>query len=229
MPGPNSFRTQPREADGKFGEKTGAPSEVALVDAERPPLGPRDDFVGGRRAAVYANAATTQGLHSAGNYNRVERTGNEALFLLNGDLHREDGPAQVIFHGEAIVERHYFLHGEEITAFDDGASAGVERAVYDMEEEFGLLENVPPTDATDKLSDAISVTATATAARIRYNDAIARLKADRDGSGDMAVLEAQRVLREEVYDDGQGFETREVSIDVGTLRALLAKAVPQSA
>lgn len=223
MPGPRFYDPfeHPRAADGKFSEKTGGAPEVAL--------GPRDDFVGAQRAAVYANAAQTQGLHPAGNYNRVERSNNEARFLLNGELHREDGPAQVIFHGEKIVERHYFLHGDEITAFDESATLGAESTVYEMEDEFGLLENVPHTDATDKLSDAISVTASATAARIRYNDALARLKADRDGFGDMAVLEAQRILREEVFDDGQGFESREVSIDVDTLRALLAKAEPQSA
>lgn len=220
MPGPRFYDPfdHPRATDGTFAEKTGAAPEVAL--------GPRDDFVGGQRAAVYANAAQTQGLHHTGNYNQVERSSNEARFLLNGELHREDGPAQVIFHGEKIVERHYFLHGEEIVAFDDDASSATENTVYEMEDEFGLLENVPHTDATDKLSDAISVTASATAARLRYNDALSRLKADRDGSGSDAVAEAQRILREEVYDDGQGFETRDVSISVDTLRALLAKAEP---
>jgi hypothetical protein len=43
---------------------------------------------------------------------------------------------------------------------------------------------------------------------------------------DDAVEEARRILREEVYDDGQGFETREVSIDVDTLRALLPAEEP---
>lgn len=36
-----------------------------------------------------------------------------------------------------------------------------------------------------------------------------------------AVAHAEEILREEVYDDGQGFSTREVFIDVDVLRALL--------
>lgn len=39
-----------------------------------------------------------------------------------------------------------------------------------------------------------------------------------------AVARAEEILREDVYDDGQGFSTREVFIDVDVLRALLPTA-----
>lgn len=36
-----------------------------------------------------------------------------------------------------------------------------------------------------------------------------------------AVAEVERILREEVYEDGTGFSTRDVSVPVDTLRILL--------
>lgn len=44
-----------------------------------------------------------------------------------------------------------------------------------------------------------------------------------------AVAESERILREDVYDDGNGFTTRDVSIPVETLRTLLRGRVGQLA
>lgn len=107
-----------READGKFGHKTGSAADVKLLpsDLSDPEW---KDYGRTMEAALQYAARPVQ---KAGGWDTISASGPVVSHTRNGELHNLTGPARITFEVDSLGELRqrdtYFVYGEEIEVTD---------------------------------------------------------------------------------------------------------------